>query len=305
MLQLMRPEPLMRVRILVSTAFGLVSGIYCYYLLVHFHQGAGDFRWAVEGARNLLAHQNVYADPQQLYPLPAFFFGLPFVRMSLSAAGATFYGISSTLLAFGLIRQGYYRLLVFLAYPYWAGMLAAQWGPLLMASAFFPLLLPACLAKPQTGIPVALTHLTRRGSAMCMVVCLIAFALMPHWLGAWLGQLGGYQRFYPLLVLPGPLLLLALFRYRDPDAVLLLLTAALPQRWFYDTLILWLIPKTRKEILWTAFLAWGAGVWRWYHTPNSFAQAGRISVIFIYLPMLAVILLRQGSRPESRSRSSR
>ena len=61
-----------------------------------------------------------------------------------------FYGISSALMAFGLTRHGYYRLLVFFAYPYWAGMLAAQWGPLLMASAFFPFLLPTTLVKPQT-----------------------------------------------------------------------------------------------------------------------------------------------------------
>jgi hypothetical protein len=289
----------MRLRILVSTAIGLASGIFCYFLLSHFHQGAGDFRWAIAAAQALLGHQNPYAEPQQLYPLPAAFFGLPFVKLPLSAAGGIFYGISSALLAFGLTRHGYHRLLIFFAYPYWAGMLAAQWGPLLMASAFLPILLPATMAKPQTGMPVALTHLTRRGLTACLLVAVIAFALMPNWLGLWLGQLGGYSHFYPLLVFPGPLLALALFRYRDPDTALLLLTAVLPQRWFYDTLILWLIPKTRKEILWTAFLSWGPGLWRWYHTPHSFSESGRLTVIFIYLPMLVVILLRQFSRTEN------
>src|SRR5258708_19680169 len=61
-----------------------------------------------------------------------------------------------SLLALGLSRYGYHRLLVFLAYPYWAGIIAAQWTPLIVASAFFPLLLPATLAKPQLGIPIAL-----------------------------------------------------------------------------------------------------------------------------------------------------
>ena len=288
----------MRTRIRISAAIGLASGIFCWFLLAHFRQGAGDFRWAIEAAQYLIAHLNPYSDPQQLYPLPAALFGLPFVKISMSIAGGMFYGIGSALLAFGLTRHGYHRLLVFFAYPYWAGMLAAQWGPLLMASAFFPLLLPATLAKPQIGLPVALTHLTRRGVIACLVVALITFAWMPNWVALWLHQLGGYQHFYPMLVLPGPLLLLAFFRYRDPDTPLFLLTALMPQRWFYDPFILWLIPKTRKEILWTAFLSWGAGLWRWYHIPHSFVEVGRFSVIFIYLPMLAVILLRQFDRPE-------
>jgi hypothetical protein len=296
----MRTEPSMQLRILVSAAIGLGSGIFCSVLLTHFRQGAGDFRWAIEAAQYLLARQNPYTNPQQLYPLPAALFGLPFVKIPMNIAGGMFYGIGSGLMAFGLTRHGYHRLMVFFAYPYWAGMLAAQWGPLLMASAFFPLLLPATLAKPQTGIPVALTHLTRRGLIACGVVALITFAWMPNWVGLWLRQLGIYQHFYPLLILPGPLLALALFRYRDPDTPLFLLTALLPQRWFYDTLILWLIPKTRKEILWTAFFSWGAGIWRWYHIPHSFTQVGRWMIIFLYLPMLVVLLARpQQKSPEN------
>ncbi len=287
----------MRLRILVSTVIGVASGCFCRFLLAHFHQGAGDFRWAIEAARYLLAHQNPYTDTEQLYPLPAALFGLPFVRIPLDVAGGIFYGIGSALLALGLTRHGYHRLWVFFAYPYWAGMLAAQWGPLLMASAFFPLLLPATLVKPQTGIPVALTHLTRRGLVACACLALVTFAWMPNWLGLWLRQLGGYQHFYPLLVLPGPLLWLALFRYRNPDTALFLLTALLPQRWFYDVLTLWLIPKTRKEILWTAFFSWGAGIWRWYHIPHSVTQVGRWTVIFLYLPMLGVLLARPRHQP--------
>jgi hypothetical protein len=289
----------MRLRILTSVMIGFASGIFCWFLLSHFHQGAGDFRWAIEAAQDLLAGRNPYSESQRLYPLPAAWFGLPFVKISPTIAGGMFYGISSALLAFGLTRHGYHRLLIFLAYPYWAGMLAGQWSPLIMASAFFPLLLPAAMAKPQNGLPIALTHLTWRGVVACTVVALLTFIWMPHWVGLWLHELGGYQHFYPLLVLPGPLLLLALFRYRDPDTPLLLLTALMPQRWFYDTLILWLIPKSRRAILWTALFSWGPGVWRWYYAPQSITEVGRFAVIFIYLPMLAVILIRQFFRPEN------
>jgi hypothetical protein len=289
----------MRLRILTSVMIGFASGIFCWFLLSHFHQGAGDFRWAIEAAQDLLAGRNPYSESQRLYPLPAAWFGLPFVKISPTIAGGMFYGISSALLAFGLTRHGYHRLLIFLAYPYWAGMLAGQWSPLIMASAFFPLLLPAAMAKPQNGLPIALTHLTWRGVVACTVVALLTFIWMPHWVGLWLHELGGYQHFYPFLVFPGPLLALALFRYRDRDTPLLLLTALMPQRWFYDTLILWLIPKSRRAILWTALFSWGPGVWRWYYAPQSITEVGRFAVIFIYLPMLAVILIRQFFRPEN------
>jgi len=73
----------------------------------------------------------------------------------------------------------------------------------------------------------------------------------------------------------------------------------MPQRWFFDTFILWLIPRSRREILFTAGMSWGAGVWRWYHIPHSFVEVGRFTVLFIYLPMLAVILFRQFSCEES------
>jgi len=283
----------MRRRIAVSAAIGIASGAFCWFLMRHFQQDAGDFRWALHLAQNLLARRNPYDTPLEQYPLTAAIFALPFVRLQPELAAALFWGISSSLLAFGLTRQGYTRLLIFLACPYWAGMLAVQWSPLIAAGAFFPLLLPVTMAKPQVGLPVLVTRLSRRGLWACAVVALVSLALMPNWPWAWLHQTRNYQHFIPLLVLPGPLLLLALIRYRSRDALFLLLSALMPQRWFFDSFILWLIPRSRREILWTVFFSWGAGIWRWYHIPYSFTEVGRWTVIFLYLPMLAVILLRK------------
>lgn len=91
--------------------------------------------------------------------------------------------------------------------------------------------------------------------------------------------------------------MLALWRYRERDAWLLLLAALLPQRWFFDSFTLWLIPQSRREILPTVLVSWGAGIWRWYHYPANFTEVGRVAVIFIYLPMLAVLLLRNSHPP--------
>jgi len=287
----------MRWRIAVSAAIGLASGVFCWFLMVHFHQDAADFRWALRLARHMFQHQNPYNTPLEQYPLTAGFFALPFLPFTPEVAAGLFWGISSALLAFGLTREGYGRLRIFLAYPFWAGILTVQWSPIIAASAFFPLLLPVTMAKPQIGLPVFLTRLSRRGLLACALLAAASLVVMPNWPVLWLRQTANYEFFVPLLILPGPLLLLALFRHRDRDALLLVLTALMPQRWFFDAFILWLIPKSRREIVWTAFLSWGAGIWRWYHYHYTSTQVGRWMVIFLYLPMLVVVLLRPRTEP--------
>jgi hypothetical protein len=286
-------------RVVASVAIGLGSGLFCWFLMKHFHQDAADLRWALRLGRGMIARQNPYDTPLEQYPLWAGFFALPLLRMPPEVAAGCFWGISSTLLAFGVTRNGYRRLLIFLAYPYWAGMLAVQWSPIIAASAFLPLLLPVTMAKPQVGLPVFLTRCSLRGFIACVVLGVLSLVVMPSWPKLWLGQLGGYEHFIPLLVVPGPLLLLALWRYRERDAWLLVLASVMPQRWFFDSLTLWLIPRSRREMIWTVFFSWGAGIVRWYHVPHSFTEVGRWTVIFLYVPMLAVVLLRktQGAEP--------
>jgi hypothetical protein len=289
----------LRLRILISASIALATGCFCWFLLKHFHQGSADFGWAMRAARYLWAGQNPYNTPLEQYPLTGAILALPFIRLPAELAAASFYGLSSGLLAFGLTRYGYHRLLVFLAYPFWAGILTAQWAPAIAAASFFPLLLPLTLAKPQVGLPVALTHLSRRGVLACLAVVVVTLIAMPRWPWLWLGQLRHYEHFVPLLVLPGPLLVLALVRYKDKDAWLLFLAALMPQRWFFDTFVLWLIPKSRRELIWTAGFSWGAGIWRWYHIPKSFAEVGTWTVVFIYMPMLGLILARALLPPEN------
>ena len=290
-----------RSRILVSVVVGLTSGFLCFFFLRRLGHRA-DFSWSVHLAERLLQRQNPYDTPFEQYPITAGLFALPFVKLPHEIAGGIFYGISSGVLAFGLVRERYHRLLVFLAYPYWIGLLYVQWSPIIMAAAFFPVLMPLTMAKPQVGLPVFLSRFSRRGCLLCLSVAVATLVVLPRWPLLWLGQLHNYQHFIALLVLPGPLVLLALFRYRDRDATLLLLTACMPQRWFFDAFILWLIPKTRREILVTVFFSWSAGIWRWYHLPQTFDQVGRWIVLSIYLPMLAVVLLREkASKPEVRA----
>ena len=225
----------MRWRVAISGAIGLVSGVFCWFLMKHFHQDAADFRWALHLAQRLLAQQNPYDTPLEQYPLTAGLLAIPFVRLQPELSAGLFWGISSALLAFGLTRHGYTRLLVFLAYPYWAGILTVQWSPIIAASAFFPLLLPVTMAKPQIGLPVFLTRLSRKGVLACAALFLVSLAVMPKWPWLWVRQFGNYEHFIPILVFPGALLILALLRYWDGGARFLFLSSLFPQRWFFDS----------------------------------------------------------------------
>jgi hypothetical protein len=265
--------------------------------------GAGDFIWTLHLAQRWLARQNPYSEPWQIYPFTAAPFGLPLVRLSPPVASGIFYGVSSALLALGLTRHGYHRLLMFLAYPYWAALLYVQYSPLITASAFFPLLLPATMAKPQMGIPVFVSRFSMRGFWACLVVLIGTLIALPRWPWLWFHEIGKYQHFYALLVLPGPLVLLALLRYRDRDAILLMLNSVMPQRWFFDAFALYLIPKTRREILVAVFFSWCSGIWRWYHPPHSMTEVGRWIVLFTYLPTLAILLLRKQTSNEIQARA--
>jgi hypothetical protein len=167
-----------------------------------------------------------------------------------------------------------------------------QWSPLLMAAALFPLLLPVTMAKPQIGLPIAINYFTKRGAAASVALLLLTLLLLPRWPLWWIRQFGNYQHFIPILVFPGLFLVSALLSWRDEDARLLFLASLMPQRWFFDSFILWLIPKTRRELIWTILLSWLPGIWRWYYIPRSFNEVGRWAVLFFYLPMLAVIWMR-------------
>lgn len=286
-------------RFLVALAIGLATGSFCWFLLHKLGGNAGDFRWAIHLAQRIVARQNPYDTSYEQYPLPAAFVALPFLRLPPDVAAALFYGISSFVLALALTRENFSRLAIFLAYPYWAGLLTAQWSALISASAFFPLLLPATMMKPQVGLPVFLTRLSRRGLIACVVVGALSLLVWPSWPLMWFRQRQYYEHFIPLLVFPGPLLLLALCRYRDRDAWLLLLSSVMPQRWFFDSFTLWLIPKSRRQLIFTAGVSWFAGIWRWFHLPLSFTEVGRASVLFFYLPMLFVILLRKNAASDA------
>ncbi len=104
--------------------------------------------------------------------------------------------------------------------------------------------------------------------------------------------MAGYQSFLPVMSGLGVLLLLLVpFVRNHTDARFLLLMACVPQRWFYDALLLWLLPETASEFVITGVLSWGGALL----TPpaRTIHQVAALSVCFNYLPMLVVLLVRR------------
>jgi hypothetical protein len=91
----------------------------------------------------------------------------------------------------------------------------------------------------------------------------------------------------------GPILLLALLKWRKPEARTLLAMAVMPQlTLFYDQLPLWLVPTTAWRSLAMSVLSWVAWA-QWYpnrEVPAHVAIARPWIFALIYLPALVFVL---------------
>jgi len=292
------PVVRLRTRIICGILVAAGVGAFAWRGLTVYKLGAKDLEPALHDAQALIHHHRPYADKVGFdlvhYPLTASLFALPFSWLAPPLAGGLFAGISAGLLTFAMVRNGLNRLLILLSYPFWSSVVIVQWSPLLMAAAALPWLFPVVIAKPNLGLPIFLRSATRTGAGVAAALTLVTVILAPGWPAAWWHGLAGYQSFLPVTSGVGCLLLLALAACKDPDSRFLLLMGLIPQRWFYDALLLWLIPSTTVELLATSLLSWGAMLL----TPETrtIRQVALLSVGFNYLPMLAVVLTRPWRR---------
>jgi hypothetical protein len=249
---------------LYSALIGIGAGLLCTLIALTAHTNAGDFSTSLQMARDLWHGRDAYAYPIApdvvSYPLPAGIVALPFAALPNEMAGGLFFGLSSGLLAWCLLRTGEaWRLMVFLSWPFLYGMLFVQWPPLLVCLWFLAPLLPVVLIKPHIALPLALTgKISRTGVGLAILLGVISLVLYPTWPWVWLHRIQTYQGLRPpLFILPiGPMLLLALRRWRDRRAWLVILMSAMPQRVVYDQLALLLVPSSLRELLALVICSW-------------------------------------------------
>jgi hypothetical protein len=264
-----------RQRILAAFLIGFTAGFICYLRLEHRSQMAADFTFSWRAAWYLLDGQNPYQaiQPQGdfpfqtyfYYPLPAALVAMPFAFLPPYLAGALFFGISSGLLAFAIIGEGWKHVAIFLSAPYWVALSVAQWSPLIVAATLLPWMQWLLVCKPNIGVAGFLYRPTRIGIIGGAIFLAVSIAVLPSWPLDWLEitrSLEGHPP--PVFILPfGPLLLLALVHWRRPNGRLLLGLSFLPQLlFFYDQLLLMLITPDLKlgllyaGISWIAYLIW-------------------------------------------------
>lgn len=311
-----------RFRLLVAVCIGAIAGAFCRARMIATAQVrvADDFTWHWLGARALVEGQNPYEvvkaggayalDAPYLYPLTTAIASIPFALwLQPIAAASVFIGVSTTILAWGLLQTGYGRLWTFISVPFLWACTAGQWAPLVAASALVPALAWLAPVKPNLGLASVAFRPSLVAIAGSAIFVALSLLIDPQWPMEWLQSLAdrvaGVYRM-PIAVPPGFLLILAVLRWRRPEARLLLMMSVVPQLFlFYDQLLLWLIPKTWRETAGLSALSFFA---------IAFARAGYVSsdlrhlidayapviVATMYLPCLIMVLRRpnEGDIPD-------
>lgn len=281
-------------RLLVSIYIGVMAFALAAAYRVYVQEAVGDLYFPFCAAGALVHGVDPYGGACRIMwqgaifppnPLTTAMVAVPF--LPLGGIGAvTLWAVGVGLLSYGLMQdRAWWRLLVLLSPPVWVALQWLQWSPLLAAVYLLPGLLPLTLIKPQIGFPVALLRITWRRALGCVGFLALSLAIDPTWPLRWLPQTRSYDGFIPLLLFPlGPLLLLALLRWRDERARLLFLMACMPQRGWYDLTLLWLIPQDPRELVLLLTVGWlGYGLC-WFVSP-------RIAITgLVYLIALALVL---------------
>jgi hypothetical protein len=251
--------------LIIGVAVGILRVWLAYQIRPYLGNGAGDFTFATRIAHDIWEGRDTYTaypmTPDSVsYPLPAGILAMPFALFSDEIASGLFMGLSCFVLAWCLLRNGrMWPLLVFLSWPFAYALLFAQWTPLFMSLWFLPMMLPLILVKPQIALPLIVTgkKFSKTGVILTAALLLVSLIIYPTWPLVWLKQTGTYKGLPPLFSLPlGPLILLALFKYRDRRAWLLFLFALMPQRVLYDQLPLLLIATSGMEMFFLVFCSW-------------------------------------------------
>ena len=267
----------------IALAVGIAAFVLSLTGLIVRGFGASDFSWQLRAAERVVDGESPYTDPRNgdatrggpyypypfdspvYYPIHAALVAVPFSGIpSDQLAAASFFGVASGLLAYGMARKRHWHgFAVFLSPSFMLAAGVAQWSPLLMATAFLPGLFFLAPIKPNLGLIAAIYGRPKPLYILtCIAVAFWTFILFPWWPADWLNSISQSGRYIaPVKVMPiGPLLLLAALRWRSREGQTLLGLSLVPQlTWFYDQLLLWLIPRNKTEAaVLTAFswIAW-------------------------------------------------
>jgi hypothetical protein len=287
------------IRFVISMLVGVLVGIVLIRLNPYNEASVCDMMWAINAARDLWAGRDPYRHAPSIdlvpYPLTSAIIVFP-IALFPSAIGLTIlFGIVSACLAYILIRKGeYWRLIVFVSPAYFMSLKSTQWSPLFMLVLFLPFLAPILLAKPTLALPIALLI---RWSPMRLltvaIVVAVSFIVMPDWIWRWIGQTSAYDGFVPLFSWFGPFFLISILFWQNLSSRLFFLMTITPQhRFFYDQLLLWLIPQTRRQMLVLTVSSWIGFYYIWLSFDTLWVNEMYL-LATTYLPAFLIVLWQQ------------
>jgi hypothetical protein len=307
-------------RAMVATMIGIGAGSIAALRFVRISWHPSDFGQSWFGAQALVHGANPYGLvgpglqyewPWKLYyPATSFVIALPLAFLPELAATFLFIAVSSALLAYAVTENGYQRLPLFLSWPFMVAALAGQWSPILAAAILLPSLAWVLIAKPNIGLAVLASTSSMRLLKVAVLgglaITAVSIALYPGWPAEWLASVRSQQHIgAPITRIGGFGVLLALLRWRRPEARLIVALACVPQtnNW-YEGLPLLLVAQTYRETLALSLISILGYVLPPYvmtarNEVEYNAQVGALMVALLYLPATLVVLRRpnQGEFP--------
>lgn len=229
------------------------------------------------------------------YPLTGAIILSPLAWLPVDTARAMFVFLSVSLLAFAVLRDGGTRLPLFGSAAFFLSLFAAQWSMLTTAALMLPALSFVFIAKPNLAVTYLVMSPTRRGIFALLgaglVAGLLSLLLVPWWPLDWVAAVRSDRLTFsaPVMHRGGVVLMLALLRWRRPEARLLLAMSVSPHNMvLYEALPLFLVPNTFRQNALLALLSTLAVICNEVVYRN---QRDWL-IIFLYIPCLIMVLRR-------------
>jgi hypothetical protein len=315
-----RPVPSLRVRVWLAIGASVLSGLRA-FLWVSGEAKSRDFDQVWFAANALLTGRNPYAEigpglhfdwPAPLYyPLTAAVAVMPLAAIARSVAAVLFASIASGAFVWAATKRSIAPAVVITSASAALAAETVQWSPLLGAAYGVPWLGVLLCAKPTVGFAVWCARPSRIAAVGAVVLAAIGLVFLPTWPLDWLAALrhtslatpGGTPYFAPIRSAGGAFALLALLRWRRPEARLVLALACVPQTpLLYETVPIFLVPLTITEggVLWLG--SWIAALWLGAAGPFGDDLARfKVSVDAIgwclYFPAVVMLLRRPNAAP--------
>ena len=316
----MPARPPTRFRFAISLTIAVVVGVFVYALQSRHPQIlAYDWTFHWRAARAVTDGLNPYlvvvpTGPYPFsfywfYPLPSVFMALPTAPLPAVWSSAITVGAASGVLAFAISRENFSRLPIFLTAQFMMGAAAGSAPAILLTAVIAcPALQWLVVMKPNLGLAAFAARPTWRAVWGTLTFCAAAFVLVPSWPLFWLRQLFSMQggethivlgHLSPIMVPGGILLVLALLRWRRPEARMLFVLSLVPQTMtFHDVLPVILVAQTFRQTLTlgllshVAFLLARAELITERDIATMFHNTAPVALWLMYMPALVLVLMR-------------